>query len=62
MTRCLGTIISGGQRSICHHTLLKCKNCGNSGCNRQKISQCTKQGFFNNKCLKCGTKDQNEIV
>ena len=55
MERCDGARIMPGlkQTGICGQPVFTCK-CGNFGCNYHVKSQCSKQGFVNQKCLNCG--------
>ncbi|SEN70929.1 hypothetical protein SAMN05216325_1393 [Nitrosomonas marina] len=61
MARCLGTIVSNDNKRICHHTLYRCKNCGNIGCDFNYVIGCSSQGFLNGKCIICGESGQIEV-
>lgn len=46
-----------GPHGQCNSTLLRCKKCGNIGCNQR---ECSNRAFDGPKCLKCGAVGQYE--
>jgi hypothetical protein len=46
----------------CKNPVFVCSHCGNYGCSQEIADKCTKQGFKNDKCLKCGNTGTRQPV
>ena len=45
----------------CGSPLLKCKKCGNVGCDKPQSGGCTGQGFISGSCGKCRSSDKSSF-
>ena len=46
----------------CKNPVFRCKKCGNYGCSQIVPDKCSRQGFKNDICLVCGTRDNRVPV
>lgn len=56
MPTCPGKV----EKRNCLKTLYRCKKCGNIGCDRSKLDECTNQAFRLGRCLRCGSSGKKE--
>ncbi len=49
-------------KHLCKNPVFVCKECANYGCSQTTVEKCSEQGFKNDKCLNCGTKNNRVLV